>query len=100
DACMELNDVNLTDPDLFQQGVPHEMFKLLRREAPVFWHPESDGPGFWAITKHGDLKEISRNPTLFSSERRGALQQEPKPQDLPFIQSIMLSMDPPRHRRY
>jgi len=97
---MQLSDVNLTDPDLFQRGVPHQMFKLLRAEAPVFWHAETNGPGFWSITKHADLKEISKNPTVFSSERRGALLREPKPQDLPLIQQIMLSMDPPRHRRY
>ena len=97
---MQLSDVNLTDADLFQRGVPHDMFKLLRNAAPVFWHPETNGPGFWSITKHADLKEISKNPMLFSSERRGALLREPKPQDLPFVQQIMLSMDPPRHRRY
>ena len=33
---MRLSDVNLTDPDIFERGVPHEMFKVLRKEAPVF----------------------------------------------------------------
>ncbi len=97
---MQLSDINLTDPDIFQRSVPHEMFRLLRREAPVYWHEEPDGPGFWAITKYADLKEISKNPVLFSSERQGALMREPRPQDLPFVQSIMLNMDPPKHRRY
>jgi cholest-4-en-3-one 26-monooxygenase len=97
---MQLSDVDLTDPDVFQQGVPHDMFRLLRREAPVFWHRESGGPGFWAITKYADLKEISKNPLMFSSERRGTLLREPLPKDLPFIQAIMLNMDPPKHRRY
>ncbi len=46
---MKLSEVDLTDPDLFQKGVPHEMFKLLRREAPVFWHEEDKWPGFWSI---------------------------------------------------
>ncbi|MBI1813747.1 MAG: cytochrome P450 [Deltaproteobacteria bacterium] len=97
---MQLSDVDLTDPDLFQRGTPHEMFTVLRREAPVFWHPEKNGRGFWAITKYADLKEISKNPGLFSSERQGAIMRDPLPQDLPFVQSIMLSMDPPRHRQY
>ncbi len=97
---MQLSDVDLTDPDLFQRGTPHEMFTLLRREAPVFWHPEKNGRGFWAITKYADLKEISKNPGLFSSERQGAIMRDPLPHDLPFVQSIMLSMDPPRHRQY
>lgn len=97
---MQLSDVNLTDPDIFQRGTPHAMFKLLREQAPVFWHPEKDGPGFWAITKYADLKAISRNPTLFSSYRQGTLMREPLPHDLPFVQAIMLNMDPPQHRQY
>ncbi len=97
---MQLSDVNLTDPDIFQRGVPHDMFALLRREAPVFWHAEASGPGFWAISKYADLKEISKNPTLFSSERQGTLLREPTPHDLPLVQSLMLNMDPPKHRRY
>jgi cholest-4-en-3-one 26-monooxygenase len=97
---MQLSDVNLTDPDIFQQAVPHEMFKVLRREAPVFWHPEKAGAGFWAITKYADLKAVSKNPSLFSSERQGTLLRDMPPQNLPFVQQIMLNMDPPRHRQY
>src|SRR5215467_954793 len=97
---MQLRGVNLTDPDIFQKGTPHEMFKVLRREAPVYWHDEPDGPGFWAITKYHDLKFVSKNPGLFSSARQGTLRQDPPPNDLPAVQSIMLNMDPPRHRQY
>jgi len=98
---MQLSDVNLTDADLFQRGTPHDMFALLRREAPVYWHPETDGgPGFWAVTKYHDLKWVSKNPGLFSSERQGTLRQDPAASDLPAIQSIMLNMDPPKHRQY
>jgi cholest-4-en-3-one 26-monooxygenase len=97
---MQLSDVDLTDADLFQRGTPHDMFKLLRREAPVYWHPEKNGGGFWAITKYADLKWVSRNPATFSSARQGTLLRDPMPEDLPFVQSIMLNMDPPRHRIY
>src|SRR5215470_6885493 len=97
---MQLRGVNLTDPDIFQKGTPHEMFKVLRREAPVYWHEEPDGPGFWAVTKYHDLKFVSKNPGAFSSARQGTLRQDPPPNDLPAIQSIMLNMDPPRHRQY
>ena len=47
---MDLNDIDLTDPDAFRSGNHHEMFSLLRREDPVHWQPEADGTGFWAIT--------------------------------------------------
>ena len=35
---MQLSDVNLNDLDAFEHDVPHEMFEVLRREAPVHWH--------------------------------------------------------------
>jgi len=97
---MNLSDVRLTDLDLFEQRTPHEMFALLRREAPVYHHPEPNGPGFWAVTKYADIKYVSRNPGLFSSERQGTLIMNPRPEDLPYIQAIMLNMDPPKHRNY
>ena len=97
---MQLDGVNLTDPDIFQRGTPHEMFRRLRREAPVYWHEEPNGPGFWAITKYHDLKYVSKNPGLFSSARQGTLREDPPASDLPAIQSIMLNMDPPQHRQY
>src|SRR5262245_19893703 len=97
---MNLNSVNLNDLDLFEQQTPHDMFRVLRREAPVYWHPEEDGPGFWAITKYHDLKHVSRNPGLFSSERQGTMRRDPPASDLPYIQAIMLNMDPPKHRNY
>jgi cholest-4-en-3-one 26-monooxygenase len=97
---MQLRGVNLTDPDIFQKGTPHEMFRVLRREAPVYWHDEPEGPGFWAITKYHDLKFVSKNPGLFSSARQGTLLKDPPANDLPAVQSIMLNMDPPRHRQY
>ncbi|MFI5366887.1 MAG: cytochrome P450 [Candidatus Binatia bacterium] len=97
---MQLSDVDLTNPDIFQQAVPHAMFKVLRHEAPVYWHPEKTGTGFWAITKYADLKAVSKNPSLFSSERQGTLLRDMPPQNLPFVQQIMLNMDPPRHRQY
>jgi cholest-4-en-3-one 26-monooxygenase len=96
-----LSDVNLLDLDTFERGVPHDWFELLRREAPVFWHDEPNGPGFWNITKHADLKSISRNPTVFSSARRGALLKDPESDAMLEInRKIMLNMDPPQHRQY
>jgi cholest-4-en-3-one 26-monooxygenase len=97
---MQLSDVDLTDPDLFQQATPHHMFKLLRKESPVHWHPERNGPGFWSITKHADLKWISKRPDLFSSSAKGTLMADPPDATLALIRNIMLNMDPPRHRQY
>src|SRR5262245_53052129 len=48
---MSLSHIDLTDPDHFNDGVPHHWFKQLRAESPVHWQAERDGAGFWAITK-------------------------------------------------
>ena len=45
---MELSDIDLTDSRPSSSAVPHEWFAELRRQAPVYWHEETDGPGFWA----------------------------------------------------
>lgn len=97
---MELRDVDLTNADTFERGVPHEMFALLRREAPVYWHEEKDGPGFFAITKHADLRQVSTAPEVFSSERMATLRMDPPDFVLQMIRNMMLNMDPPKHRRY
>jgi linalool 8-monooxygenase len=60
-------DVDLKDPDLYLDRAPHDVFARLRREAPVYWNPESDGAGFWALTRYADIVEVSRQPELFSS---------------------------------
>jgi linalool 8-monooxygenase len=58
---------DLKDPDLYVERVPHEVFAQLRKEDPVYWNAESGGPGFWALTRHADIVEVSRRPELFSS---------------------------------
>ena len=97
---MKLSEVNLNDLDVFERECPHDMFEVLRREAPVFWQEEPRSSGYWAITKYEDLKSISRKPIEFSSERQGSLIRDPDPGALAFIQQVMLSMDPPKHRNY
>ncbi len=97
---MQLKDVNLTDADVFERGVPHEQFALLRREAPVYWHAETNGPGFFAITKHADVRHVSTSPEIFSSERKGTMIVDPPEPMLRMVRNMMLNMDPPKHRRY
>ena len=50
---MQVGDVDLSDPDAFAGGFPHEYFGFLRRECPVAWHSEKNGPGFWVAGERG-----------------------------------------------
>ena len=97
---MKLEDVDLTNPDNFVAGVPHDMLAYLRHEHPVYWHEETAGPGFFAFTRHADVVKINQDNLTFSSHRRTALINELPEADLAQQQLMMLNMDPPLHTRY
>ena len=40
----------------FQHGHPHEQYRWLRENAPVYWHDEPGGRGFWAVTRFDDVR--------------------------------------------
>ena len=96
---MKLRDIDLVDPDTFVPAMPHEMFRVLRAEAPVYWHNEPDGPGFWAITRYRDIAAISKDPATFSSALGSAMRAEQPPDVLETQRMMMLNMDPPRHNK-
>ena len=96
---MELEDVNLLDPDVFRTGKHHEMFEVLRREDPVYRHPEPQGDGFWCITRHADLITVNRDYEVFSSAENGIMLPDLGPEG-DMVREMMLYMDPPRHTRY
>lgn len=99
------DDIDLFDPRVYARGIPYEAFARLRATAPVAWHEEPEilgwpaGPGFWAVTRHADVSEVSRNAAVFSAHAGATQLRDPAPEDLPFIQSMMLNMDPPEHTR-
>ncbi len=96
---MNLDDIDLLNADNFVAGVPHEAFRTLRQQAPVFWHKEADGPGFWAVTKYQDVATVSRDPRTYSSAKKGVFVFDPVPEDLQRMQLMMLNMDPPKHTK-
>ncbi len=95
-----LSDIDLADVDNFNGGMPHEWFTRLRKEAPVFWQDEPNGPGFWNVTKYSDLISVSRQPNLFSSWRGGTNVFELGKAELEGSRLLMLNMDPPQHAKY
>jgi cholest-4-en-3-one 26-monooxygenase len=82
------------------RGVPHDQFDRLRREAPVHWHPEPGDTGFWAITKHADVRAISHDWETFSSEVGGTFIPTAEEEALASLRLTILNMDPPKHHRY
>ena len=99
-ATLTLADVDLLDHDLFADHEPWEIFELLQREAPVFRHPEPDGPGFWCVTKYDDVLDVLRDTATFSSEVGGAATINDLPEDVLAARRNFMETDPPRHTQF
>ncbi len=82
------------------RGVPHDQFDRLRAEAPVYWHPEPGDTGFWALTKHADVRAASHDCDTFSSELGGTFIPTADEEALVSLRLTILNMDPPKHNRY
>jgi cholest-4-en-3-one 26-monooxygenase len=87
---------DVSHPDAFASGFPHEVFRELRRESPVHWveHDWEGGSGYWIISRYETIKAISRQPLLFGSTAGTSV--EDREDD--FVS--LIQMDPPGHRRY
>ena len=102
-----LGEIDLTDLSTFADGFPHETFRRLRHQAPVFWHEPTDhtpdGVGFWVLSRHADVMAAAADAATFSSERApGCPGGGTLIQDLPygFAAGVLLNMtDDPRHQR-
>ena len=97
--------VNVFDPHVFARGLPHAQLAHLRDHEPVSWqdeHPVGDwpaGPGFWAVTRHADVRHVLRTPAVFSSWAGATQIRDPGGADLDFIRRMILNMDAPEHMR-
>jgi cholest-4-en-3-one 26-monooxygenase len=99
-AERDLASVDLSDPAVFADGPPHELFARMRAQAPVQWNQSGDSEGFWSVTRARDIAAISRDPLTWSSNRRGVFVREDVPIPVDLIRLIMLAMDPPQHTKH
>ncbi len=66
--------VRLIEPQAYaEHGYPHDLWTELRREAPLRKFELEGWRPFWAVTKHADICEISRQPELFLNGPRMTL---------------------------
>jgi cholest-4-en-3-one 26-monooxygenase len=99
-------DVN--DPDMMVEGLPRREWEELRRTAPVWWQSQPrhrdgfDDDGHWVLTRHADVKEVSRQDKIFSSWENGAIirfREDMPRENIEMQRVIMLNMDAPQHTR-
>jgi cholest-4-en-3-one 26-monooxygenase len=85
----------LVDPAGYaRDGYPHELWTRLRAEEPVAYLTPPGLEPFWAITKHADILEISKQPLRFSSAQ-GITLRRAGAAVMPSEMVVML--DPPKH---
>jgi len=99
---------DFTDPDLCLQRVPAEELAELRRTAPIWWNSQRrgssgfDDDGYWVVTKHADVVEVSKNSDLYSSWENTAIirHREGSGRDTIELQRfVLLNIDPPQHTK-
>ena len=99
---------DVTDPDLIQQRVPHEEFDKLRTVAPVTWNAQRrliggyDDEGFWLVTRHAEVREVSLKPEVFSSWENTAVvrfMEGISRDEIEMQRLMMLNVDPPDHTK-
>jgi cholest-4-en-3-one 26-monooxygenase len=100
---------DFTDPDIYAERIPVEEFAEVRASEPIWWNAQAPGHGggfndggFWAITKHEDVKEISRRNDVFSSSENCTIPRfndDIAREDIDLQRVVLLNMDPPQHTR-
>jgi len=112
-AGTDLDQIDLSDLSLWEDGPPHELFERLRNEQPVHWSPLegfSHEEGFWSVTRFEEIASVGRDFETFSSEMGGILAvnqflpDDQIPEDAPdeplyFMRMMLIAQDPPRHDR-
>ncbi|HUA45391.1 MAG TPA: cytochrome P450 [Solirubrobacteraceae bacterium] len=97
----DLNQVLVSELELWRGGPPHDLFRRLRSECPVHWtakvpeYPRE--PGYWSVSRPEDIHAVSRDWQTYSSELGGITAAGVFP--LKLIRSMFIGMDPPRHDR-
>ncbi|MCT7658361.1 cytochrome P450 [Mycobacterium deserti] len=99
---------DFTDPDIYAHRLPTEEFAELRRAAPVWWNEQppdvggfGDG-GYWVVTKHRDVREVSLRTDVFSSAEKSVVPRYTVTGGGGQIEAgraSMIMMDDPEHTR-
>jgi cytochrome P450 len=107
-ALPSVDAIDLSDVEFWNRPAPEReaAFAALRRHRPISFHKEFEpppgmpmprGPGYWALTKHRDILEVSRTPEVFCSGRGTNIPDLPEAFTEFF--GSMINMDEPRHGR-
>jgi cholest-4-en-3-one 26-monooxygenase len=89
--------IDIYSPENYTDGIPHKQFAWLRENAPVYWHEHPAGGGYWVVSRHADVVQVSRDFKTFSAERGFVMVDDLEDDILEMVRNQLLGMDPPRH---
>lgn len=91
-----LDQIDVSNPHLYQQDTWRPYFERLRREDPVHWCDHGMYGSYWSVTRYRDIMAVDTNHHAFSSDAlMGGIVLRDVPMD--FRRPSFISMDPPRH---
>jgi len=101
---------DFTDPELYEKRLPHPEWMQLRRTEPIHWVEKTDrerdgfdDAGYWVVSRHEDVKEVSRRTNEeFSTEENTAIPRFAKGTDRGIIDTlrlILLNQDGEGHKK-
>ena len=96
---IDLEEIDVMDPQLFHEDKHWRYFERLRQEDPIHLSEREHSGRFWSITKFEDIMAIDTNHRLFSSAHGIALgpRVDLNSQAEPGAFNMFISTDPPKH---
>ena len=88
-----LEDIDMSDPSLYETENHWAFFERLRKEAPVHYCKDSAFGPFWSVTKFDDITEVDKNDQIYSSEPAIVIGDNPED----FQLDMFIAMDAPKH---
>jgi cytochrome P450 len=91
-----LDQIDVSNPHLYQDDTWRPYFARLRQEDPVHWCESGMYGSFWSVTRYRDIMAVDTNQHAFSSDAlMGGIVLRDLPMDL--RRPSFISMDPPKH---
>ncbi|WP_305967530.1 cytochrome P450 [Marinobacter salsuginis] len=94
-SSLAIEDVDVSNPFLWRQGLWDAYFRRLRNEKPVHFQRNSAFGPFWSVTRFSDILFVDKRHDLFSAEPIITLGDQPAGLAI----ETFIAMDPPKHDR-
>jgi cytochrome P450 len=92
----KLDQIDVSDPKLYQNDTYYPYFERLRREDPVHYRENGLYGSFWSVTKFKHIMQVETHPEIYSSDAKlGGITITDRPME--FRRASFISMDPPKH---